>query len=76
MGRENFLPCLEGGQHFLRGQAFQRKSPLEPQAGIVQEFVQGVAVGLEFAGGLFHWNILYGKEEERLALAVGQFLGQ
>ena len=68
------LLLLEKCKDFVRRNVFHRQPPLEAQTGIVQELVKGIAVGLEFSGGVFHGHVLYAEQDQRLPLPVGQLL--
>jgi len=52
------LLWLESSQDVLRRQIFEGEPLFEPQAGIMQKLVKGVAVGVHPFGGNFHRNIL------------------
>ncbi len=40
----------------------------------MKQFVQRIAVGLEFSRGVFHGHILHAEQDHRFPLAIGQFL--
>ncbi len=56
--RMRALLLFESCQYFLRVQALGGEPLLEAQAGVVQELVEGVAVGLHAPGGLLERDIL------------------
>lgn len=52
------LPALESGQQVLWSEVFQSEAFFQAQAGIVQEFVEGIAVCLHALCCFFHWYVL------------------
>ena len=70
------LLLLKERQYFMGIDVFHREAILQPEAGVMQQLVQGIAVGLELAGGIFHGHVLHAQQHLRthpdFAASVGR----
>ena len=66
------LLLFEKCKDIVRRDVFHGQPALESQAGVMQELVEGIAVGMKLAGGIFHRHILYSQEDQSFPLPVGQ----